>query len=506
MEMKNVKKKYKLVPPEGGWGYAVAMGQVLAFMAIFVVMHGYALIFNDFLIEIGMGTSIVALLNSCSAGATSFAGLFCNLLTQRFTERSVGVAAAIAYCFGSFIKIFAETTVPLFVATIIHGAAIGIIFPIVFSSFNQYFVERRAFMASATQIFIGLGKVGAPLGVQYLLDNYGFRGCLAILAAVNCHSILGMLVMHPVEWHMKKVLIIDEEDEKESTKPGHEESPNGKSEDDQQLKPLMVEHEEKSHMKTSPSLRPSAANSRRDSLISAAEWGGSVIISEALEREAKQPKKWKFVRSLLDLTLIEDPIYMNLVVGIVFTFYSDLAFSAFQPLYLFEIDYSQVEVSQVIAVGTAADLVARCVATAISAVMEIRSKLCFFLAVVLSLVARCAFFYANDYWSMIVVTAVIGFLKTWLLIPVGLIFTEYLPTERFASGYGLFMFLQGMFSLGLGPVMQFIRDFTYSYIWVFHALNLLLLINVVTWSLEYIWVRYVGGKKDEIGAESKNAA
>lgn len=39
--------------------------------------------------------------------------------------------------------------------------------------------------------------------------------------------------------------------------------------------------------------------------------------------------------------------------------------------------------------GTAADLVARCVATAISAVMEIRSKLCFFLAVVLSLVARC---------------------------------------------------------------------------------------------------------------------
>lgn len=31
--MKNVKKKYKLVPPEGGWGYAVAMGQVLAFVS-----------------------------------------------------------------------------------------------------------------------------------------------------------------------------------------------------------------------------------------------------------------------------------------------------------------------------------------------------------------------------------------------------------------------------------------------------------------------------------------
>lgn len=44
-----------------------------------------------------------------------------------------------------------------------------------------------------------------------------------------------------------------------------------------------------------------------------------------------------------------------------------------------------------------------------------------------------AFFYANDYWSMVVVTAVIGFLKTWLLIPVGLIFTEYLPPERYVT-------------------------------------------------------------------------
>lgn len=47
-----------------------------------------------------------------------------------------------------------------------------------------------------------------------------------------------------------------------------------------------------------------------------------------------------------------------------------------------------MEVSQIIAVGTGADLVARCILTAVSAVVVVPPKLCFFVAVILSLVAR----------------------------------------------------------------------------------------------------------------------
>ena len=60
-------------------------------------------------------------------------------------------------------------------------------------------------MMSFAQSLIGIGTMLYPVMVQMLMDRFGFRGCLAILAAVSSHSIFGMLIMHPVEWHMKIV-------------------------------------------------------------------------------------------------------------------------------------------------------------------------------------------------------------------------------------------------------------------------------------------------------------
>jgi MCP family monocarboxylic acid transporter-like MFS transporter 9 len=82
--------------------------------------------------------------------------------------------------------------------------------PVAYTTFNAYFVEKRVLMMIQCQTLIGIGAVIFPLAFQQLMEIYGFRGCMAILAAVNSHTILGMLVMHPVEWHMKKVEIMEE--------------------------------------------------------------------------------------------------------------------------------------------------------------------------------------------------------------------------------------------------------------------------------------------------------
>lgn len=48
----------------------------------------------------------------------------------------------------------------------------------------------------------GLGSVVLPVLIEKLKQEYGFRGCMAILAALNLHVLLGMIAMHPVEWHV----------------------------------------------------------------------------------------------------------------------------------------------------------------------------------------------------------------------------------------------------------------------------------------------------------------
>lgn len=75
--------------------------------------------------------------------------------------------------------------------------------PVAYTSFNAYFVQRRVAMMSIAQALIGVGSMIYPIMMQFLIEKYGFRGSMAILAAINSHSLLGMMVMHPVRWHYK---------------------------------------------------------------------------------------------------------------------------------------------------------------------------------------------------------------------------------------------------------------------------------------------------------------
>lgn len=79
--------------------------------------------------------------------------------------------------------------------------------PVAYTTFNAYFVNKRVLVMSIAQSLIGLGTMIYPIMVQFLMQTYGFRGSMAIIAAINSHSILGMLIMHPVQWHLKEIKV-----------------------------------------------------------------------------------------------------------------------------------------------------------------------------------------------------------------------------------------------------------------------------------------------------------
>lgn len=98
----------------------------------------------------------------------------------------------------------------------IAGFGLGLMIPIGYATFNSYFVKRRVFAMSASQAMRGIIITSHPMLVKILMNEYGFRGTVAMIAAVNAHAILGMLVMHPVEWHYRVIKV--PQDELESRK------------------------------------------------------------------------------------------------------------------------------------------------------------------------------------------------------------------------------------------------------------------------------------------------
>lgn len=52
-----------------------------------------------------------------------------------------------------------------------------------------------------------------PIIVQFLQEKYGYRGTMAVLTAVSSHTIFAMILMHPVEWHLKTIKVPVDESE-----------------------------------------------------------------------------------------------------------------------------------------------------------------------------------------------------------------------------------------------------------------------------------------------------
>ena len=132
-------------------------------------------------------------------------GLVMNYALNTFTCRQVGVTGSVIYFCGSFFTAFATNVYQIiFTYGVLQGIGLGLMVPAAFTCFNYYFVRRRTFAMAVTQLIIGLAAMVIPLAIQLLLEEYGFRGTQAIIAAFSLHALLGMVVLQPVKYHVKK--------------------------------------------------------------------------------------------------------------------------------------------------------------------------------------------------------------------------------------------------------------------------------------------------------------
>lgn len=132
-------------------------------------------------------------------------------MLKRFSKRSIALSGSCLYIIGSILTVFVNTKLQLlFSYGLLQGVGFGLMTPISFAIFNSYFVKRRSLMMSIASTVMSLCFAIYPLLVNLSKSAYGLRGCLALIAAINMHTFFGMLVMHPLEWHSKRVTVYNE--------------------------------------------------------------------------------------------------------------------------------------------------------------------------------------------------------------------------------------------------------------------------------------------------------
>lgn len=87
----------------------------------------FGLLFNDFLDDLGAGTTAVTIITGSYFSAFSFAGLFASSLFKRFPMRNIGLFGAALFFLGSLMAAFASSVEHLIVAFgIMEGAGVRI--------------------------------------------------------------------------------------------------------------------------------------------------------------------------------------------------------------------------------------------------------------------------------------------------------------------------------------------------------------------------------------------
>ncbi|XP_023938186.1 monocarboxylate transporter 7-like [Bicyclus anynana] len=457
LEVNNLKdNKKSLLPPDGGWGYAVCIGVGFTFMLGFGSSNAFGILFNDFFLEQD-GASGLPLVIGVYNGALSISGFLSGIALKKYTFRQVGLVGAGLFVLGDVLTIFVERTYQLvFTFGVIRGAGFGVMIPVSFTAFNCYFTKKRTAMMSANQTMSSMASITFPIMVTFLLSEYGFRWTLALIMAVDLHLVFAMLVMHPVEWHMIKV-------------PGCAEielTPDCESKSPKKVK-IKSDVYDESVIKMLP-----------------ADENAIEIKPTATRHESIQKSIMKAIYDNVEVDLLKDPRFVSTLVGLGFAFVSDVTYLAMEPMLLFSYGYTKMQVASCVMIGAVADLLARFGLAVFTYFYNVDSKTVFFFGTCITMVLRIALICSDNLIFVISITAVSGLVRCSVQVLFPLVLVTAAP-DRFPAALALHILFSGILMLVTDPLIGVIYETTGSYTNCFIAMSFCCLVCIVLWTIDY---------------------
>ncbi|GJQ75158.1 hypothetical protein Trydic_g9764 [Trypoxylus dichotomus] len=459
---RNCYSKYEMIPPEGGWGYAITGAVSLAFIVGLMPVSVFGVVFGPFLAGLGDEISATSLVTSIFDTSLFFAGLPASYLLQNYTYRKVGLAGAVIYSSGNFLTIFAGSIFYMAVAYLLQGFGFGLMFAAILTGFNEYWVIKKTVMMSVIQITIGTVAIVFPTLTSKLLQEYGFRGTIAIFSAFTLNGILALLTMQPVKWHYKRREIA-----KEDMRINISEVLNRQSE-------KKTEHAEKDAL-----LDNNYKDFHIDPKIQENFNTADVDIASAVTTT------WKTLVERLDLMLFKDAGYVNNVVGVSLALTSDVAFVHVTPAVLNSYGFNAAGVTFMLTTFFASDLIGKISLGVFAASIKISNRQILLVGSIFVIAFRVAYTLNTSFWWIATLSALLGFLRSTIQTTYSLVFAErYGP--RFPTAFSLFMVICGIISLLTGLLSGVVKNVTSSDTMVVHFLTLMYLCCTVSWVVELV--------------------
>lgn len=529
------KKGQKLIAPDGGWGWLVVIGVSVINLATRSIEPSFGLLFGDKLRDLGVATTGASVIMSTLDATINFSGLFVGPLIKKYSYRKIALMGSLLSALGFTLTFPAESmTHILSTYSIIGGLGVGFAWSSTFVALNHYFSKKRGQAIGLSMVGTALGMMAMPQLVQLLLLEYDFRGAVLILGGVACHSLAGSMLLQPIKWHLrpekpkKEVEMLDLSEKNGEAhsplleKPRLEVHTISTSDDVEKQGP--IEKKRSQQLLRIVSSNSITAKKRKESVISNVssmdftgstchihthvesddedgQPGGLVMknlrnspalcndINKNEKKHVSHESYWKRIVVFMDLDLLKDYIYLNILFGLSIFYVAELNFKMIVPFFLDNLGFTKQETAFFLSMTAVADILARAVLPPICDRVKIKRRTLFAVASIFLGISRSALAEQTSYNALLITLLINGFFRGATLINFSLTISEHCSLEKLPAAFGLHMVAKGIFIVALGPLIGVIRDVTDSYPLCIHSQTFLILLCVAAWGTEYFFVR-----------------
>merc|ERR1711892_1345553 len=195
-----------LVPPDGGYGWIIVLSVLLQMSCVGPIMPMFGLIFGSKFEEFETSptekTSIFAVYLLTWNIITMFVGPLVQLQSERFVA-FCGTTLAIT---GLVLCAFSTSTLGMMLAYgLVNGAAIGLINANGILIISKFFKKKIGLAFGLFAAGLGLGALGLPQLVKFLLQSFSGQQTILIYAAICSIGYIGAILMQDVKPLMKQI-------------------------------------------------------------------------------------------------------------------------------------------------------------------------------------------------------------------------------------------------------------------------------------------------------------
>ncbi|XP_034834566.1 monocarboxylate transporter 5-like [Maniola hyperantus] len=494
---KKIEKRIKLVPPDGGWGWMVLLGTALSNIFNQSMLSLFSLLYGDALEAMGHNTQGAAIVLSTMLFVTNFGGPIAGAIVKLTSPRFVSVTGAVSCTAGLLLSGFSTNIWHLILTYgILLGFGLGFIQNASFVAINSYFKVRKSLAVGLAMVGTGVGQTLMPHVVQYLLDEFGFRGACLLLAALSLHGICGTLLIQPVEWHMKQIEVEIEVDEKMHLLEENNKDPiknkdynaNGNvtfKNTRRATEPSLI-----SDITEKPNNNKALSQSYKELQVNTNGKSADLLNGKY---EIPKPKKTllRKIYDLFDISLLSSPRFLNVIIGTALTVVSIQNFSMLYPFFLQKkASMDKKQTALCMSSVALADIIGRLTLPPLQDRYRIKARIMLIMTSIWLIVVRQILAYQTDLYVLLIMSALYGFGRSMVIVARNLAIADECRMDQVPSAVGLGMLSMGFIVPPAGYFLGWIRDYTDSYIICITAQNLLLVVFLAMWIPDMIFLYY----------------